>query len=130
MDMMTRTLVVTSSRVPIVHFRPDDLVHLCRGQASPSDLGATLATHGPRELCVPDTWLRCRRGLDGLRVIDCPQRRPKRRDSHGVLGPHRIRKRGTQAIPHGPGTVIHSRSVIRCCRPLEVHRGDATVDPP
>lgn len=70
--MMTRTLVVTSSRVPTGHFRPDDLVHLGRDQASPGDLSGAKATHGPREPCMPDTWLRCPRGIDGPSVIDRP----------------------------------------------------------
>jgi hypothetical protein len=69
MDTMTRTLVVTNSRVPIGHLRSDDLVHLCRGQASPGDLSGAKATHGPGEPCGPDTWLRCLRGIDGLSVI-------------------------------------------------------------
>jgi hypothetical protein len=92
------------------HLRPEDLVHLCRGQASPGDLSGAKATHGPGEPCVPDTWLRCLRGIDGLSVIDRPQRRPKRRDRHGVPCLHRIRKHGAQAIPHGPGIVICSFS--------------------
>jgi len=46
---MTRTLVVTGSRVPIGHFRSDDRVHLGRAEVSPFDLSGAKTAHGPRE---------------------------------------------------------------------------------
>jgi len=120
---MTRALVITGSCVPIGHLRSDDRIHLRRTEASPFDLSGANTTHGPCEPCVPGTRLRCPRGLDGLGVVDRPQRRPKRRDGHRVPCFHRCRKHGTQAIPHGP------RAVLRRCRPIEVHRDDDTFDP-
>lgn len=108
--------------MPISHLRLDKLFHLCRTEASPLDLSGAKATHGPREPWVPDTRLRCPSGIDGLSAIERTQRRSKRRNGHGISCLHRFRKRGAQAIPHGPSALICR------CHPPDVHRDDVTVD--